>query len=68
MSLVTDCLGFMSFDEMADTAVSLGYETLEFACVIGQAPHIDLDVLIESSIQREKFVNALKHRGFQLRP
>jgi sugar phosphate isomerase/epimerase len=67
MSLVTDCLGFMSFDEMADTAVSLGYETLEFACGNwSKAPHIDLDVLIESSIQRENFVNALKSRGLSI--
>ncbi|MDD9781263.1 sugar phosphate isomerase/epimerase [Priestia megaterium] len=67
MSLVTDCLGFMSFDEMADTAVSLGYETLEFACGNwSKAPHIDLDVLIESSIQREKFINALKSRGLSI--
>ena len=67
MSLVTDCLGFMSFEEMADTAVSLGYETLEFACGNwSKAPHVDLDALIESPIQREKFVNALNHRGLSI--
>lgn len=67
MSLVTDCLGFMSFEEMADTAVSLGYETLEFACGNwSKAPHVDLDALIESSIQREKFVNVLRERGLSI--
>ena len=67
MSLVTDCLGFMSFEEMADTAVSLGYETLEFACGNwSKAPHVDLDALIESSTQREKFVNALNRRGLSI--
>ncbi|MEM1506383.1 sugar phosphate isomerase/epimerase [Domibacillus sp. 8LH] len=67
MSLVTDCLGFMSLEEMADTAVSLGYENLEFACGNwSKAPHVDLDALIESSIQREKFVNVLKERGLSI--
>jgi hypothetical protein len=48
MSLVTDCLGFMSFEEMADRVVSLGYETLEFACGNwSKAPHVDLDFLTE---------------------
>ncbi|MEC0301141.1 sugar phosphate isomerase/epimerase family protein [Peribacillus frigoritolerans] len=67
MSLVTDCLGFMSIEEMADTAVSLGYETLEFACGNwSKAPHVDLDNLLESSIQREKFVSALESRGLSI--
>jgi sugar phosphate isomerase/epimerase len=67
MSLVTDCLGFMSIEEMADTAVSLGYETLEFACGNwSKAPHVDLDNLLESSIQREKIVSALESRGLSI--
>ncbi|MDQ0856553.1 sugar phosphate isomerase/epimerase [Bacillus sp. V2I10] len=67
MSLVTDCLGFMSIDEMADTAVSLGYDTLEFSCGNwSKAPHVDLDSLLESSIQREKFVSALESRGLSI--
>ncbi|MGE9752314.1 sugar phosphate isomerase/epimerase [Bacillus subtilis] len=67
MSLVTDCLDFMSLEEVANTAVSLGYDTLEFACGNwSKAPHLDLDSLLESSIKRDKFVSALKERNLSI--
>lgn len=67
MSLVTDCLDFMSLEEVANTAVSLGYDTLEFACGNwSKAPHLDLDSLLESSIKRDKFVSVLKGRNLSI--
>lgn len=67
MCLVTDCLGFMSLEEMADTAAGLGYESLEFACGNwSKAPHVDLDALIESSLHREKIVSVLKEKGLSI--
>ncbi|GAA3313680.1 hypothetical protein GCM10020331_004370 [Ectobacillus funiculus] len=42
-------------------------KNLEFACGNwSKAPHVDLDALIESSIQRERFVNALRERGLSI--
>ncbi|MFB0636139.1 sugar phosphate isomerase/epimerase family protein [Bacillus rugosus] len=67
MSLVTDCLGYMSLEKMTDTAASLGYESLEFACGNwSNAPHVDLDGLLESNIRREDFLNTLKSRGLEI--
>jgi sugar phosphate isomerase/epimerase len=67
LSLVTDCLGYMSIEEMADTAVSLGYESLEMACGNwSEAPHVDLHGILESAIQREEFVDAIKSRGLEI--
>jgi sugar phosphate isomerase/epimerase len=67
MSLVTDCLGYMTLEEMADTAASLGYEILEFACGNwSNAPHVDLDGLLGSRTKRDKFVSVLKERGLSI--
>jgi sugar phosphate isomerase/epimerase len=67
LCFVTDSLGNMSFEEMLDTSVSLGYESLEFACGNwSKAPHVDLDELLESELNRDRFVNAIKRRGLQI--
>ena len=67
LGLVTDCLGYMSLEEMVDTAASLGYESLEFACGNwSKAPYIDLEGLLESSILREKFVSTLNNKGLTI--
>lgn len=65
LGLNTDSLDFMSFENMRETASFHGYETLEFACGNwSNAPHLNLDNLIDSSIKREKFMNALKRKIF----
>jgi sugar phosphate isomerase/epimerase len=67
MCLVTDGLGHMPFEEMLDTAASLGFESLEFACGNwSKAPHVDLDGMLESQSKREAFVNAIKRRGLEI--
>lgn len=67
LCFVTDGLGYMQFEEMLDTASSLGFESLEFACGNwSDAPHIDLDGLLESKIKRDKFVAAIKSRELEI--
>ncbi|MGI6779078.1 MAG: sugar phosphate isomerase/epimerase family protein [Acetivibrionales bacterium] len=67
LCFVTDGLGYMPFEEMLDTAASLGFESLEFACGNwSKAPHIDLDGLLESAQKRKSFVDAIKSRGLEI--
>ncbi|MGI6117007.1 MAG: sugar phosphate isomerase/epimerase family protein [Bilifractor sp.] len=67
LCLVTDCLGYMSFDEMLDTAEKLGYQSLEIACGgWSQAPHIDLDHMLESSEARKEFMRKIQDHGLRL--
>lgn len=67
MSLVTDCLGELSFEEMTDTASSLGYELLEFATGNwSKAPHLNLDELLESSDKRTYFLDTLKKKNLSI--
>jgi sugar phosphate isomerase/epimerase len=65
--LVTDILGFMPFEEMLDTCSDLGFETLELGCGNwSKAPHVDLDGLLESASQRQKFLDAIRSRGLEI--
>jgi sugar phosphate isomerase/epimerase len=65
--LVTDILGYMSFEEMLDTCVENGVESLELGCGNwSKAPHVDLDRLLESSALRNKFLDAIKSRGLEI--
>jgi sugar phosphate isomerase/epimerase len=67
LSFVTDSLGYLALDEMLDTCQSLGIESLEFCCGNwSKAPHIDLDGLLDSPLQREKFAEAIKKRGLAI--
>jgi len=67
LCFVTDGLGYMPFEEMLDTCVSLGFESLEFACGNwSKAPHVDLDGLLGSGMKREAFVDAIKSRGLEI--
>lgn len=67
LSLVTDCLGHMSEEEMMNTAKSLGYETLELCSGNwSSAPHLDLDGLLDSKIKRTRFLDLLKKEELTL--
>lgn len=67
LCFVTDGLGYMPFEEMLDTSKALGFESLELACGNwSNAPHVDLNGLIESKSNRDKFVNAIKSRGLEI--
>lgn len=63
----TDGLGKMPFEEMLDTVKELGTESVEIPCGNwSQAPHIDLDAMLESAQVREAFMDAIRSRGMEL--
>ncbi len=65
--LVTDILGYMPFEEMLDTCVELGIESLELGCGNwSKAPHVQIDELLESVIKREQFMDAINKRGLSI--
>jgi sugar phosphate isomerase/epimerase len=65
--LVTDILGYMSFEEMLDTCAELGLEALELGCGNwSKAPHVDLDGLLESAEKRARFLDAIQSRGLEI--
>jgi sugar phosphate isomerase/epimerase len=67
LCLLTDGLREQSLQEMLDTSRSLGFESLEFACGNwSAAPHLDLDGLLASAGQREKFGDAIKSRDLEI--
>ncbi len=57
----------MPFEEMLDTCVDQGIETLELGCGNwSNASHLDLDGLIGSSAKRKQFLNELNVRGISI--
>lgn len=57
----------MPFEEMLDTCVDQGIETLELGCGNwSNASHLDLDGLIGSSAKRKQFLNELNVRGISM--
>ncbi|WP_199256743.1 sugar phosphate isomerase/epimerase [Alteribacillus sp. YIM 98480] len=65
--LVTDILDYMTFEEMLDTCVNQGIETLEFGCGNwSNAPHVDLDGLLESAPKRQEFLDEIQKRGLEI--
>lgn len=64
MSLVTDILGHLPFEEMLDTVSGLGFEALELGCGNwSKAPHLRLDDLLGSEAARTSFTDAIARRG-----
>lgn len=67
IGMVTDSLGSLSFDEMVETAASLGIETVEFGCGgWSSAPHLDLDAMLDSQTTRDNFMAKLKDHGLEI--
>lgn len=67
VGLVTDILDYMPFEEMLDTCVDQGIETLELGCGNwSKAPHLDLDGLLGSAAKRKRFLNELNVRGISI--
>jgi len=63
----TDGLGYMSFEEMLDTAAKLGFNSVEIACGNwSKAPHIDLDHMLANKAARNKFMEEITSRGLTL--
>ncbi|MBX9955917.1 sugar phosphate isomerase/epimerase [Peribacillus simplex] len=67
VGLVTDILDYMPFEEMLDTCVDQGIETLELGYGNwSKAPHLDLDGLLGSAAKRKRFLNELNVRGISI--
>lgn len=67
VGLVTDILGYMPFEEMLDTCVDQGIETLELGCGNwSKAPHLDLDGLLGNAAKRKQLLNELNVRGISI--
>lgn len=67
IGLVTDSLGYLSFDELLRTAADLGVQTLEFGCGgWSSAPHVNLDLLLENETERENFVAKIRDHGLEI--
>jgi sugar phosphate isomerase/epimerase len=67
IGLVTDSLGYLSFDELLEAAASLGIQTLEFGCGgWSSAPHVNLDLLLENQAERANFVAKIRDHGLEI--
>ncbi|MCB9435015.1 MAG: sugar phosphate isomerase/epimerase [Ardenticatenaceae bacterium] len=67
IGMVTDSLGHLSLDELLETAVNLGIQTLEFGCGgWSSAPHLKLDLLLESESERNNFMAKIRDHGLEI--
>lgn len=67
IGMVTDSLGHLSLDEVLETAVNLGIQTLEFGCGgWSSAPHLKLDLLLESESERNNFMAKIRDHGLEI--
>lgn len=67
LTLMTDSLGQLPFEEMLDTAAMLQIETLEIPTGgYSSAPHMDIDKLLSSAEERKKYLSAIESRGLKL--
>lgn len=67
IALLTDSLGSLPFLEMLDAAAQLGLEDLEFATGgWSNAPHIDVDAMLDDAASRDAFLGALRERGLRV--
>src|SRR5215212_4166913 len=67
IGLTTDSLGHLTFDELLETAASLGIQTLEFGCGgWSSAPHLPLDRLLEEETERGNFVAKVRAHGLEI--
>lgn len=67
ISMVTDSLAHLGFEELLDTAAGLGITQLEFPTGgWSSAPHLDLDRLLADAGARNAFSDALERRGITI--
>jgi sugar phosphate isomerase/epimerase len=67
IGMVTDSLGAFPFGKLLDTAANLGVQMLEFPCGNwSSAPHIQLDTLLDSEQERQRFLGAIQERGLTI--
>jgi sugar phosphate isomerase/epimerase len=67
IGLVTDSLAYLGFDDLLETASSLGIEALEFGCGNWSgAPHLKLDALLDDAAARRDFLARLDGLGLSI--
>jgi sugar phosphate isomerase/epimerase len=67
IGLLTDSLPHLSFDAMLRSAAELGVECLEFACGNwSEAPHVQLDQMLESNEARREFLAKVADHGLAI--
>jgi sugar phosphate isomerase/epimerase len=67
IGMITDSLPDTSFDQMLGVASRLSMDMLEFGCGNwSSAPHIKLDVMLESATARREFVAKLADHGIAI--
>jgi sugar phosphate isomerase/epimerase len=67
IGVVSDSLGHLPFEEMLDTAASLGIEGVEInAANWTSAPHLDLSGVLASAEKQKQFRRAFDARGLDL--
>jgi sugar phosphate isomerase/epimerase len=67
IGMITDSLAGLPFDRMLDAAAELGLDCLEFGCGNwSSAPHLSLDLLLESAPERRNFLARLRERGLSI--
>ena len=67
IGLVTDSLGHLPFVELLETAANLGIQTIELGCGgWSSAPHVNLDLLLESETERKSFVAKIRDHGLEI--
>src|SRR5579859_6022061 len=67
LGMVTDSLSYLGFDALVETASQLGLQMLEFACGNwSQAPHVDLDKLLEDEAALRTFVGKIRDHGLEI--
>ncbi len=67
ISLMTDSLGQLPFEQMLDVAAQCGIETLEIPTGgYSNAPHLDIDKLLASADARKAYIGAIESRGLKL--
>jgi sugar phosphate isomerase/epimerase len=67
LGVVSDSLAFLSFEEMLNTAVRLGFSGVEMNCGgRSPVPHLDRGALLRSPEERARFLDAFGDRGLAL--
>ena len=67
IGLTTDSLSQLTFDELLETAASLGIQTLEFGCGgWSSAPHLNLNTLLENEVERANFLAKVRAHGLEI--
>ncbi len=67
IGLVTDSLGHLPFEDMLDTAQQMGITEVELCCGNwSSAPHMELDIMLESRMGRQAMLEMLAGYGMTI--